>query len=241
MRLLKLSFWIAIVLMLAGCAAPRYGLKPNAQGSQSLYQSGDCGILHSRGEAAEVWLSAVVVQIMDTHYIFVAAIATNRTTTDINFTTRAFEIVNSDSRGSTVQSPLEPEPFLSKLAKDRQSRDTAREWGTFLGALIASHQGGTYSGMASDGTVYSGSYSSHDYGQMSQSLRAGAEANQQQSMNESATIRFLDSYLLRRTTIKPGGIFVGTVLFPFLVHDSYIVRLTIEGEQHDFSWQLRRY
>lgn len=241
MRPTKRSVWIAIVLLVSGCAAPRYGLKPNAQGSQSLYQNGDCSILHSQGEAAEVWLSAVVVQIMDTPYIFVAAIGTNKTTTDIDFTTRAFEIVTSDSRGSTVEGPLEPEPFLSKLAKDRRSRDTAREWGAFLGALIASHQGGTYSGMASDGTVYSGTYSSHDYGQMAQSLKAGAQANEQQSINESGTIRFLDSYLLRSTTIKPGGVFVGTVLFPFLVHDSYVVRLTVNGEQHDFSWQLRQY
>jgi hypothetical protein len=241
MKLPKLSLWIAIVLISTGCASPRYGLKPNAQGSQSLYQNGDTGILHSQGETAEVWLSAVVLPVMDTPYILVAAIATNKTTTDINFTTRAFEIVTSNSRGSIVQSPLEPEPFLSKLAKERQSRDTSREWGAFLGALIASHQGGTYSGMAADGTVYTGTYSSDDYGQMAQSLKTGAQANQEQSMSESDMIRLLDMYLLRSTTIKPGGVFAGVVLFPFLVHDSYIVRFTINGEQHDFSWQLRQY
>jgi len=229
-------------LLLAGCASHHYGLRP-IQGPSQVYQicEGQAEIITSPGRSTTIRAFADVREILSSTYILAFAHVTNCSVNTIDVSPSFFELLARSPKGERRAPPIESEALVKKLSKQRASRQTGRALGTLFAAMASGHQSGTYTGVASDGTPYSGTYSTTDTGEQLRVLGTGMAANKIQSDQESQLVRDIDRYLLRPTQLAPTQTIAGLLLFPFRESQSYKLRATCGGDTHEFIYQLRDY
>ena len=152
------------LVLLAGCATPNYALKPEPVGSQSFSPFRGGEVVQSTGNSAIVAVFADVSDVLKSRYVVVTLAISNSCSSTLDLTWSCLDLLCCSPKGEQRLAPLEPEALIAKLSKERASRQASRGWGTLFLALASSRHGGTYSGVASDGTSYRGSYSYNDYG-----------------------------------------------------------------------------
>ena len=229
------------LVLLAGCATPNYALKPEPLGSQSSSPLAGSELVKSAGNSASVAVVADVCDLLKSRYLIVILAVTNTSSSTLELAQSSLDLWSCSPKGEQRLVPLEPEALVTKLSKERASRQASRAWGTLFLALASSSRGGTYSGVASDGTSYTGSYSYTDNAEMAKTLNAGMAANQLQSQNESQTIRQVDTFLIRKSQVPPGTGGRGVVFFPFYKSESYKLRVKTGEDTHEFFYRLRSY
>jgi len=241
MKVVSLMLLSAGLVLLAGCASPNYALKPELLGSQSSFPFGGSEVVKSTGNSAGVAVVADECDFLKSRYLVVILSVTNTSSSTLDIAQSSLDFRCCSPKGEQRLVPFEPEALVAKMSKERASREASRGWGTLFLALASSSHGGTYSGMASDGTSYTRSYSYTDYGQMANTLNAGTAANRLQSQNESQTIRLVDTFLIRKSQVPPGTKGGGIVFFPFCKSESYKLRAKIGEDTHEFLYRLRSY
>lgn len=229
-------------LLLTGCASPHYGLRPNPTPSQTCELSRNKGaIVTSPGQSTTIKAIAEVSDLLATTYILGFIDVTNCSTNTVDLSYDSFEILVSTPKGERPIKPVEPEALVKTLSKKRASRESGRAWGTIFAAMASGHQSGTYNGVTSDGTYYTGTYSSTDTGEQMRVMSAGMAANKLQTDQESELLRSVDTALIRPGKLEPSNRLVGLLVFPFTKSKTYRMRAHCGADTHEFTYQLREY
>jgi hypothetical protein len=236
-----LTFACSLSLLLAGCASPHYGLKSEPTPPQLSTAARGVEIVSSPGKFAVVHVAADVSPILSCSYIVAAVEVDNASSNAMNVSSESFEIIASSPKGERHLAPIGSETLIPILAKQRASRERGRAWGAVIAAAASGHQTGQYSGMTSDGQLYSGSYSSTDTGEQLRVLNDRNEANRVQSEQESQLVRTIDRALFKPSLVQPGGSSRGLLVFPFSKSESYKLRATCGGETQELIYRLRTY
>jgi len=215
-----------LLLSLAGCATPNYGLKPAPVPFQSSSTMGDIEYINETGRSANLSVAADVDDFLKSKYLIVVLIVSNTSGSALDL---GYDSVELQCGGLDAERPvasLEPESLVAKFSAQRRSGESSRGWGTFFQALASAHHDPG---------------ANADYGKVSQSINTGATASRLRSQEESQMIRGLDRLLIRRCQVLSGTKKGGVVFFPFSKSELYKVRVRIAEETHEFQFRLRTY
>jgi hypothetical protein len=220
--------WCALVplLCLAGCSTPRYGLRPVPTEAFQCVAVGGADFLEATGHPATFWVAADVFDFLDSKYLMTAVIVSNASTAPFEISYDSLKMVGFPGGARQTLAPLEPEALVQRMAKERASHNSSRNWGTFLLALAAArHDPGA----------------SADIGKVDRTVESHNAVTRLQSQQASDVVRYLDRFMLRRRSVEPMSTGGGYVLFPFVKSDSYNLHVKVGGESRKFSFTLRSY
>jgi hypothetical protein len=216
----------ALILSLAGCSTPNYGLKPAPASIQSSFTLGDVEYINATGSAANLSVAADVDGFLKSKYIVVVLVLSNSSNSTLDIGYNSFDMQCCDVNSERPLAPIEPDALISEFSKERRSGESARGWGTFFQALASAHHDPG---------------ANVDYDKVSQTVSSGTAVNRLQTQEESRKIRTLDRLLIRRAKVPPGAKGLGLVFFPFSQAESYKVRIRAGEETHEFLFRLRSY
>jgi hypothetical protein len=226
-RILRLVF--ALLLSVAGCSTPNYGLKPAPVSIQSSSTIGDVEYINATGSSADLSVAADVDGFLKSKYIVVVLVLSNTSSSTLDVGYNSLDVQCCDLNSERPLAPIEPDALILEFSKERRSGESGRGWGTFFQALASAHHNPGAKG------------SNVDYGKVSQTASSGAAANRLQTQEESRNIRALDRLLIRRAKVPPGAKGLGLVFFPFSQANSYKVHVRVGEETHEFLFRLRSY
>jgi len=214
------------LVSLTGCSTPHYALRPAPSVTSHIERIERMDFIKVSGHSADVMASMDVFNILDKRYLLAFINVSNISNAKIEISYDSLDIACRPSSAGKKLAPFEPETLITRLAKERASQESSRNWGTVFLALSAAHHD---------------SGSSTDITKVDRTVENRNADTQSQSSQASKALRFLDESLLRRDKVETATETGGCVLFPFVKADFYKLHVRIGGETFEFDFQLRSY
>ena len=228
----------------SACSTTQYYLKPTTSDTQDVfYVSGIPTVSQIITYPDDQFLFLAVRGHTNSELIVLLVYAANETHDSFDVLPEKVEILGSSGGPWTALQVWDPFDYIQHV---RDEQATARVIDAIASGLEAANAGRSttqQSGVVTDAYgqplgSYSASSTTYDYSRVAEVQSRNAAERRAMLNSQRDRLSFLDSHLLKRTTVFPGHDVFGLIFVERELYDRYIVRVPVDDSHVELAFTL---